>query len=328
MTLNGTNKRVLVRGGRQVWPCVRLDPLPQMDFRMVLDTDGYWFEVGFQSPEELTGSAADGWTDPREYCLIRLQNSMDLVTWDVGDFEDCPGSPEEQMDGSWIYWSRATIPSYWRTVLVDFTVASARYGKDITAITLMTGSVSLPNFPYAMPADAATLQMDLRAEGYTDATVTVTSAGITATAQNHMVTGIQFLTITQSGGSVTGVANQSGSISLPSYPYALPGDAADLQADLRTAGVTGAVVQLHGDEWEIFLPDLAAVDQVRDFKLTIDPGDPYPAWDFFGTYVGLRADDEVIGASGNVRNPSGDPLIEAGKQFVRMEITRGARVLP
>lgn len=329
MVRDGDSARFLMHKGRQVWPCVEAVPLPQMDHRMVLDTDGYWFEVGFQSPEELTGNAADGWTDPREYCVIRLQNSLDLVTWDVGNFEDCPGSPEEQMDGSWIYWSRATIPNYWRTVLVDFTSTSDRYGKEITAITLMEASVSLPNFPYAMPADAATLQTDLRAEGFTDATVTVTSAGITASGRNHTVRGVSDLIITQSGGSVTGVATTySGAVSLPSFPYSLPTEAADLQDDLRTAGVTGAVIRLHADEWEIVLPDQAASDQIRDFELTIDPGDPFPLWYFFGTYVGLRPDDEVLGDFSNVRTPSGDPLVEAGKQFVRMEITRGARVLP
>ncbi|MEI6674947.1 MAG: hypothetical protein WCO57_07195 [Verrucomicrobiota bacterium] len=47
-----------------------------------------------------------------------------------------------------------------------------------TAITIADTVQSLPNFPYTMPGGAAQLQTDLRAAGWTGATVTASSATV------------------------------------------------------------------------------------------------------------------------------------------------------
>ncbi len=292
-------------------------------FRTVEDSISKFMEVGFYSPTNLlTGNAATGWLDPGGHLRFRIANSMDLETW-AHDLIDSPSTPEDGGDGDWIYWSRAVVPLYWRTIMVDLTATSARSGKSITGISVMLAAVSLPNFPYAMPAAAATLQTDLRAAGYTGATVTSTSAALVATAKNHTPSAAHLITLTQSGGSVTAAASQGSSISLPSFPYAMPSARASLQADLRTAGLTGAVVMLYGDPWTIVLPDRAATDVNREFSLTISPGDPYKGWDMFGNYLGEAPANGINGTSGNVRTPGGYPLLEAPAQFFRLGISAG-----
>lgn len=325
---NGVSARLLVKNGRQIWPCRNPYPLPQLEYRMDHDATGFWFEVGFRSPEALTGTAATGWTDPRGYCRLDLLASQNLTTWAEGLFVDCATTAIENPDGSWDYWSRATIPVYWQTLMVDLTATTTRGGKSITEVSVKQIPVTLPNYPYAMPADAATLQADLRAAGYPGATVTSTSADLTATARNHTVDGAFFINLTQSAGTITAVVYRGAALSLPNYPYILPGDQATLQADLRTAGLSGAVVMLHDDPWTITLPDRPAVGQERQFALTITPGDPFKQWNLFGVYLGEAPGNDIKGTSGNVRTPSGDPLLEADKQFARMRITRGTRVLP
>lgn len=325
--VNGQPARMLLYQGRQIYPCRGVHPLPSQAYRFDDATDAKWFEVGFRSPEILSGNASAGWTDPRGYVRLELQSSVDLQNWAMGQFVDCASTAISNGDGTFDYWSRCIIPHHWEAVLVDLTVTSDRSGKSITAISVMLAAVALSGFPYAMPADAARLQTDLRAAGYTGATVTSTSAALTATARNHTVDGTSSLVVMQSGSTVTSVTSGGTSISLPSFPYALPTDRAALQADLRTAGFTGAVVMLHADSWEVTLPDRSATGVNREFSLTIDPGDPFKVWDFFGTYLGENPAATVDGTSGNVRNPAGAPLLERSSQFARMRITRGARVL-
>lgn len=160
-------------------------------------------------------------------------------------------------------------------MLVDEVLVCDRYGKSITGITLFRSAVSLPNYPYAMPSQASALQTDLRAAGYTGATVSSTSAALTAEIYNHTVAGRRLLSVTHSGASVTAVTPYGASaISLPSYPYALPSQAATLQADLRTAGYSGAVVMLYKDPWTITLPNLSADAHTREFFVEFTPDDP------------------------------------------------------
>jgi hypothetical protein len=177
-----------------------------------------------------------------------------------------------------------------------------------------------------MPASAATLQTHLRAAGYTGATVTSTSAPLFVTIKNHIPGRTEPLQSTVSGGGVTQVrAFISGMwtpISLPSYPYALPAAKATLQTHLRAAGYTGAVVKLHGDEWTIHLPDVAAGSTNRNINADITPPDPFPDWDVFLVYQGEVTDNIVLGTSGNVRTPAGAPLLEYPRQFARLRITR------
>lgn len=326
--VNGQPARMLLYQGRQIYPCRGVDPLDSLAYRFDDATDAKWFEVGFRSPEILTGNASAGWTDPRGYVRLELQSSADLQSWAMGQFVDCASTAIANADGTFDYWSRCMIPHHWEAVLVDLTATSDRAGKSITGISVMLAAVALSGFPYAMPSDAARLQTDLRAAGYTGATVTSTSAALTATARNHTVDGNKSLLVIQSGSTVTSVTSGGTSISLPSYPYTLPSARASLQADLRTAGLSGAVVMLHADSWEVTLPDRAASGADREFSLTIDPGDPFKVWDFYGTYQGENPAATVDGTSGNVRNPSGSPLLERSSQFARMRIKRGARALP
>lgn len=238
--------------------------------------------------------------------------------------EDAAGSPFT-VTGGYEYRARSVVPAYWNSVLVDLDLSSPRGGKDITAMQITGTPVSLPNFPYAMPADATTLEADLVAEGFTGATVTTTAAPWTVVIRNYTPGNAVAMPATHSGETVTAVAPPGGgsAISLPGYPYALPGDAADLQADLVTAGYSGAVVQLRNDEWAIHVPDVAAGGQNRLIGVTVDPGDPFPVWDTLsGSYLGLAPDTEIAGTYSNVRTPGGDPLLERARQFARLRVTR------
>lgn len=302
--------------------------LPPLSYEMVNDTDALWFEVAFISPSLLTGDATDGWTwsNGQHELALRIEMSTDLLIWTTGTVEDAAGSPAT-VTGGYEYKARTTVPAYWNSVLVDFVLSSTRGGKDITAMEITGTPLSLPNFPYAMPADAATLEADLVAEGYTGATVTTTAAPWTVVIRNYTPGTSVPMAATHSGETVTAVAPPGGgsAISLPGYPYALPADAADLQADLVTAGYTGAVVQLRNDPWSIQVPDVAAAGQNRTIGVTVDPGDPFPIWDSLsGSYLGLAPDTGITGTYSNVRTPGGAQLLEDRRQFARLRVTRTA----
>lgn len=327
--VHGNPARMLVFKGRQVWPCRGPLTLPPSLVRMTADANEEWFEVGFRSGESLTGTAATGWTDPRGYCTLALERSTDMAIWTPGGWTDCADSGTETEAGVWEYWGRYVIPRFWETTLVDLAAETDRWGKSITGISVYAAPVSLPHFPYAMPAAAATLAADLAAAGYPGATVTSTPAGITAHASNHFPKGRQKIILTQAGGVVTAATALGGAaIPLPQPTYTLPGAQASLQTDLRSAGYPGAVVTLHAGTWELRLPDRPATGAQRQFSLTISPGDPYPHWDYFENYLGLAPATGISGTSGNVRTPTGAPLAEAPTQFARLKIRPGPRTLP
>lgn len=323
--VNGQPARMLLYRGRQVWPCRGPLRLPPLMSRMVNDADGMWLEVGFQSPEELDGDASSGWTDTRGYCALEIESSFDLATWAAGSFTDCAGSPASLPDGSWEYWSRAVVPRLWENTMVDLAATTTRYGKSITAINVCGVAVDLPDYPYAMPGDAAELQSDLRAAGYPGAVVSVASGALTVGARNHTVGGIFPLAVTMAGASVTAVAAAGSTISLAGYPYAMPSQRAALQADLRSAGYDGSVVMLYGDTWSIHLPDLLISGASRLFTQDITPADPYPVWNFFGDYVGDAQNTMIVGGPENIRDPEGQPLEEAARQFARLVYRKGTR---
>lgn len=285
----------------------------------VMDTDGYWFELEVTLPGDFTGNPTDGWTNGT--ITLGLQWSSDLTTWVSGGWIAAPGKTTETLgDGRKKWFARyETTPIWWVDVMIDLTLTSDRYGKGITAVEVLGSSVSLPNFPYDMPADAAQLQTDLRAAGFTGALVSSVSGSLVAKAKDHISSGTKTLAVTMSGTNVTAVAEIGGStISLPSYPYSMPSQRAALQADLRTAGKAGAVVMLYGDSWTIELPDRIAVGNYRPFDVTITPDDPFPGYNFFGDYIGLLTTTLIKGDSGNVRTPTGDPLNEAERAFARI----------
>jgi hypothetical protein len=295
-------------------------PKPQPTTRIVTDDLGTWCEVGIRMPAVMPGNAADGWRLVGE--LLRLQSSTDLVNWESGGFANAAGSPVANGDGSKTYWSRAAVPLVWNVVTLDAHAVSDRAFKNITDIAIGAVTIALPGYPYAMPASAATLQADLIAAGYAGATVSSTPGTLRVEVRNYeYVSGMidrSVLLVTLSGADVTAVATPAAVlISLPGYPYAMPGQQAALQADLRAAGQSGAVVKLYGDEWRIDLPDrLIASSALRNLTLTIQPDDPYPDWDFYGTYLGLAPDATISGTYDNLR-ASGVSLSEADKQFFR-----------
>ena len=316
--------------GTQIFPNTPFPLYGRTGVEMILDADGYWFEFGFRIDAELAGNAGAGWTDARNYLRLEVQQSTDLETWTMGKFGPSPeDSVIDRGDGTWEYWGRCFVPEHWETVMVDLTASSNRYGKSVTAVTVLGAAVSLPNFPYAMPSQASLLQADLRSAGYTGATVTSVSAGLTVAARNHTVGVVLGINLTVTGTTVTGAVRYvpgTGyvTLSLPAT-YSMPSQQAALQAALRTAGATGAVVMLYGAEWTITLPDVAASGGIRQFTVHISPGDPYPYWDTFDVYQGLNTATTIIGESGNVRTPGGAPLEEQPRQFARLKISAGGR---
>lgn len=315
----GRQLSLLIHQNRQIYPGKRLDlgPVPH---RIVSAVEATWFEFAWSSNELLTGTAATGWTDARGLVTVTPKVSEDLATW-TSQVIDAPGSPELQGDGSYLYWVRGTVPLYWEQTLCDFTLASNRYGKSVTSISLLGVAISLPGYPYALPAQKAALQADLRTAGYAGATVTSSTAAISVQVRNHISTGTATLQVTMSGANVTAVAPVNGTtISLPGYPYAMPSQQATLQAALRTAGYAGAVVMLFGDPWQIFIPDRLVTGNLRPFNAEITPGDPYPGYDFFGAYVGIVPATGLVGTQINTRTPAGLPLEERKKQFGRFGI--------
>ncbi len=299
--------------------------------RIVDDAVARWFEFGFRLDHSLSGNGAAGYTDAGNYFRLEIQQSTDLTAWSMGKFIPAPVPVVDLGGGVFEYWSRSTDPIWYYNIVCDLALASNRYGKSITGLRIGLVDISLPGYPYAMPAQAATLQADLRAAGYAAATVTSTAASLSVGIINHTVDGRMSLLVTLSGASVTEVRSNAGAlIPLPSYPYAMPAQRATLQADLRAAGQSGAVVMLYGDAWTISLPDRpAAAPAQRQTVATITPDDPYPAWDMFDAYLGDQSAAGVAGTHSNVRAGVGLPTLpEANKQFARLKITPGTRYQP
>ena len=298
--------------------------------RWVTDDTGVWWEVGFTMDSTLTGNASTGWVDAGNYFKLEIQQSLDLINWSMGKFT--PVATTDNGDTTFTYWGRCTVPRLWKYVKIDLTAISARYGKTITAVKLFGATLALPGYPYAMPTQAAALQADLRALGYTGATVTSIAAPLTAEIIRYYYTNggavNDLYQVTYTGASVSLVKTGAGaSISLPGYPYAIPSQAATLQADLITAGHTGAVVRLFADTWTIFIPDRDTVLAAREFQITFTPADPRPEFDMFGGQT-TNQDNLVSGISSNLRaTASGATLSEAEKQFARFKITSGTRYL-
>lgn len=288
--------------------------------RLVFADGGKWMEVGFQMDVLLDGSANAGWTGPGGVIGIGLLRSTDLVTW-TGGWTDV-GTPTEVSTGVWEYWARPAVPIYWDETLSDHRFTSDLYGKSVTAIYLGNSPtpIDLPNYPYAIPADAAALQADLIADLGLDVEVTTTSGALIARAYNHAFEPVgRLLPVTMSGNDVTEVRHINTPISLPGYPYSMPSQRAALQADLRAAGRTSAVVTLHAGELDILIPDLP---NFRTSRIIYSPADPFDTWTFFGSYAGEVPGNQLDSVEENLRDPLGNPLVEVSKQFARLAVTR------
>ena len=119
---------------------------------------------------------------------------------------------------------------------------------------------------------------------------------------------------------ITGIYVSGGNISLPHFPYAMPGDEALLQADLRAAGYAGAEVEYNGagEWWEVRLFDVETTNYQHPPHLSCSPG--YVVLDMFG-------DPQTIGGVGGTYHnprfgPGLDPFVIYQKQFVRGRISR------
>ena len=297
---------------------------------MVDDATGYWFEMEVVLPPSFVGNPSDGWTGDLlpgyPPVTLGLFRSETLTTWSAAGvgWDTSPGreTPETLANG-WKKWFVRCIemPAWWREIMIDVVASSDRHGKSIVAIQLFRAPVTLPHYPYAMPSQAATLQADLRAAGYTGATVSSISGPLIAPAVWHRQAGRGTLYVTMSGSNVTDVKWQGTTVGA-GYPFSMPSQKAALQTML-TAALGGdpnnqAVVMLHSDTWTITLPDRVTTAQIRDFILTVAPDDPYPAWDAFGQYLGLLSANGVTGTHGNVRTPERLPLAEAARAFARL----------
>jgi hypothetical protein len=285
------------------------------------DSVARWFDLEIIMPDDFTGSPEIGWSNGT--INLALDYTTDLTTWETVDWITTPGTSVEDLgDGRNKHFARCAVPVQWLETLVDFVLTCDREGKEITSIKVLGSDVSLSGFPYAMPADASRLQADLRTAGFTGATVTTSSAPISVFARDYQFSGWHLLTATMSGSNVTAMDEFGSPITLPGFPYAMPTDRADLQADLRTAGYSGAVVMLHDDPWAITLPNVLTTGFIRDFSLKFTPGDPFPVWSFDGTPQEDNPYDYASGQFENIRDPEGGSLREeTARAFAAVRIT-------
>lgn len=296
-----------------------------VEIRIVTDAVGRWCEVGFLSPvNDLIGSAANGWTDAGGNLLFRFHRSDNLTTWDH-DFVEVPGGTPDGPDGNgdFMYWARLARPLIYFSSTLDQRIQTTRHGKSITQIRVFGVPVSGLSYPYAMPADAARLQADLRAAGHPSATVSTTTGSWSAIIRNFAFTSTAFKA-TWSGSDIVSLSTVYGTpVSLPHFPYTMPADEAQLEADLIAAGYTYAQATLHKDSWEVFLPDLVSTGAERRFEIDITPGDPVQIWDIFGNPTGIAQQNLLAGTAENIR-VGGETLQEDPlRAFVRMGVSRG-----
>jgi hypothetical protein len=324
---------ILFRGETPIWvaPAVQHQVLQMwIDANVstvalsVDDAAGRWLEIEITLPSGWSGNANDGYSGPLisgyPSMTLGLFYSQDLTAWSSGWWVDSPVNASETLgDGRQRFYARyEAVPTWWYEVLVDLVIESRRYGKSITEMTVKHDPISLPNFPYLMPDDASVLQTDLRATGYPDATVTTETFPYSCEVFNHTDGGRFPLTATVVSGEVTAMNFRGTAITLPGFPYSLATEAGTLQADLRDEGFSGAVVNVFRDSWTVTLPDEVCTDNNRIAAFKIDPGDPFPFWNFLGEYQGEQSADTVVGGFTNLRALGGGPLVEAKSAFGRL----------
>ncbi|MEI6674460.1 MAG: hypothetical protein WCO57_04700 [Verrucomicrobiota bacterium] len=154
-----------------------------MPIEIVTDGDWKWAEVGFISPEILQGNAMIGWIYPPTRCRTWMERNDTLViaNFQTTGFVDATGYPIPVL-GGFAYAVRSIYPVDAKVktaaLTAGFTSGGDTRNNPITALTIADVVQSLPNFPYTMPGSAAQLQADLRAAGWTGATVTASSATV------------------------------------------------------------------------------------------------------------------------------------------------------
>ena len=148
----------------------------------IVEHDGQkWLRIAVRMPAEFTGNPVDGWLDAAEERLISLEWSVDLQTWATGHFQAAPGVADVVSGGWRTTWVETIHPQDAGELVSDMRLVwdrnpsviyeSWEYEQDFMGLW-MAGEIQPLDCPYAMPAEAARLQADIRALGWTGATVT------------------------------------------------------------------------------------------------------------------------------------------------------------
>ena len=273
---------------------------------IVDDTANQFFELHWLMDEEMDGSVEDGFTHPSDSRLtFVVERSEDLQTWTTDMLN--VGAPEDQMDGTWLYKARSPMMVASVTKTGQLTLSRPTpdpRSNPITSITLGDVELDLPNYPYDMPADAATLEADLIAEGFTGATVTDLESGAYWVLTTDYAAQLP-------DSPVGRIVINNEVQDLPHYPYAIPGDDALLIADLEDLGWTDVAVVFQGG-YQIQVPD---VYSDTDYNVTHQvQWEPYLIPDRNGD---LTIAVSYAGFLGSYLNED-DVRTEVKKQFARV----------
>lgn len=181
--VSGNEAEFVFGQGTQIFPNLPVEIWGRTYSRVVDDAGEKWFEMGFSMDHLLSGNPAAGWTDQGSYFRIDYEWSPDLVNWSAGKFVNAPTPIVNNGDGTWQYWARALNPvdaaiksgeirvsSGYFNQLGDINTQDSR-NNPFTGLTIAGVVQSLAGFPYTMPTDAARMQADIRALGWTGATV-------------------------------------------------------------------------------------------------------------------------------------------------------------
>lgn len=227
--------------GTQLFPNVPFGIWGMTQTRVVDHLGEKWFEVGFQMDHLLAGNPAAGWTDQGNYLRIDYEWSADLVSWSAGKFIGAPVPVVDMGAGVYQYWARALNPVDSAVKSGSIRVSSGYPGQpgDIftqdtrnnpfTGLTIAGVVQPLGGFPYTMPGDAARMQTDILARGWTGATVEASSA----TVWRIIIPGVSYTLYSQSSSvfwPVYLVADMFGVINSP----------------VDRAGLTGTLVNASG----------------------------------------------------------------------------------
>lgn len=168
--------------GTQIFPNLPVELWGRTASRIVSDANEKWFEMGFRMDAALNGNAASGWTDAGDYFRIEPEWSLDMVNWQAGKFIPAPVPVVDLGDGSFEYWARAVNPQDSAVksgaIFCSSTATDGDTRNNPFTSLVLAGVTQLLTFPYTMPGDAARLQTDLLAAGWTGATVTASAATV------------------------------------------------------------------------------------------------------------------------------------------------------
>ncbi len=217
---------------------------------VVEDGGNKYFELTWTMDALMDGDVEGGLTHPDDSRLtFVVERSEDLTTWTT-DFVNS-AAPEDQMDGTWLYRARSPFPVASETKTSQLVLDRPRpdpRSNPLTEVIVGGVSLALPNYPYDLPADAATLEADLVAAGFPGSTVEALSSGAYWALVTNYAGQLPASPVSQ---LVIDNATQP----LPNYPYTIPGDEALLVSDLEDLGWTDVSLVYQGG-YRIEIPDV------------------------------------------------------------------------